>query len=209
MIGFLAVFVAASIAFALVVQGSTSPSRCSRRRASSTSSLAASWASSRRPSSWARHRHPRRVLPHPAASPRIPSCRLREIWEGPGVEDRPRCSETTLIPAFFVPHRLPRPGLGRALFPRAVELTRPRGAPDRAILAGPLPDGGSPGPCSGAPGPGGRRPAGASGRSSRSRRTAAPRTGPRTLASADARDRVMSGRRASPTCTLSTGCTTA
>ena len=67
----LTVFVAASVAFAIVVQGFYKPQPLFEKARFVDEILGGCWGSSRPPSSSARHRHhPRLVLPVPTASPR-------------------------------------------------------------------------------------------------------------------------------------------
>ena len=218
MIGFGIVFVAAVVAFALVIQGLPAAAAVREVPGRSTRSWVASWAWSRGCScSLFVIDHPRPVLPHvpgPASTTSSASC--ASFWER-STRRRPASYPRHAIPAFV--------SLFSFLIPTDIENIYAAYPPPSVSDPGPraqrpFPRESSPATRSTRPGaarrPAGPRPApgdradGASGGSWRSRRTSARTTARRTPGSGGPpATRSCSGRRASPTCTLSTGCTTA
>ena len=104
MIGFLTVFVAASLAFALVVQGFYKPQPLFEKARFVDEILGGVLGLSRRRHPRRGRHHPRLVLPPPGHRRRtrdeLPF--LRDLWDAPRqLGHRRGRSATTLIPAFF------------------------------------------------------------------------------------------------------------
>ena len=188
-------------------RASTSRSRCSRRRASPTRSSAASSGVVEAALIFGALLVILDSFFHDPGHARRTPTSCRSCARSGRAIDRdarpPTIFRDTIIPAFFAADRVPRPRLHRSRVPARLSVI------DRAVLAGPDARGG-PRAHRGAARPRRRdRPARRAG-SSRSRPTSArDDRASHARFGETARNRSCSGRRAMPTCTLSTGCTTA
>ncbi len=206
MVGFGTVFVAASVAFALVIQGFYKPQPLFQKARFADEIIGGFLGLV------AGGPHPRRgrsiILDSFFLIPGIPPDPdelpfLRDIWDALDasqiVAGLPRDAHPVLLPADRAVH----PGAHRTDVPVGLSVI------DRALLER-TDDRRRPRADRRPPRPRRRDRAAASGGSSRSRPTSAATTVPRTPASArPPATRSCSGRPARPTCTLSTGCTTA
>ena len=176
MIGFLTVFVAAALAFALVAQGWYKPqplfekARFVDELLGGLLGLVQAGTHPRLPrsSSSTRSSSIRGIVPDPQEIPF-----LRDLWDALESSQIVDVFQETLIPAFFVAHGLPR---SRRRSRRRTALSLQTRRPRRASAGGPTPDGRADS-CSARSSSATTRPVVASGGSSRSRRTAVRRTG--------------------------------